>query len=185
MIPLLYIVAALVGLFSLFWMITYNGFVLRRNRAKNAYSSIDIQLKKRWELIPNLVETAKGYAKHEKALFERITQARQQAMSLNEANAERFDNEAIMTQNLPRLVALSEAYPELKADKHFVNLQRNLTEIESQISAARRSYNAAVEELNISVKSFPSSIVANTHKIEEMFFFSIDKAEKAAVQLRV
>jgi LemA protein len=151
----------LLGVPVLIFIVIYNGHVNRRNAVDYAYSSIDVQLKKRWDLIPNLVRAVKGYAKHEQELFETVTQARSQAKNIHDDSRDRFDGERQLDQQLPQLIAVAEAYPELKADKQFLNLQRNLTEIEAQIAAARRAYNAAVMNYNNGVDMFPSSIVAN------------------------
>ncbi len=150
-----------VGLPLLALILMYNGHVNRRNAVDYAYASIDVQLKKRWDLIPNLVNTVKGYAQHERELFENVINARRQAREKHDASFERFEGERTIDNQLPRLLAVAESYPDLKADKQFLNLQRNLTEVESQISAARRAYNAAVMDYNNGVDMFPCSIVAS------------------------
>ena len=156
------IILGLVVLFPLLvFIFIYNGHVNRRNAVDYAYASIDVQLKKRWDLIPNLVNTVKGYAKHEQELMESIIRARQQARECHDDSFDRFEGERHIDQDLPRLIAVAEDYPELKADKQFLNLQRNLTEVEAQIAAARRAYNASVMNYNNGVDMFPSSIVAN------------------------
>ncbi|MFC5051618.1 LemA family protein [Rubritalea spongiae] len=154
----------------------YNGHVSRRNAVDYAFSSIDVQLKKRWDLILRLVETAKGYAKHEKEMFERVTVARTLAQTAH--GAERFRREGEVSQELPNLIALAESYPELKADAQFINLQHNLTEIESQISAARRAYNAAITEYNDGVHMFPSSLVAGMFGFKKREWFQIEASEE-------
>lgn len=154
----------------------YNGHVSRRNAVDYAFSSIDVQLKKRWDLIPRLVETAKGYAKHEKELFTRVSEARNLAKSAT--GDERFRREGEVSQELPRLMALAESYPELKADSQFLNLQRNLTEIESQISASRRAYNAAITDYNDGVQMFPSSVVAGMFGFKKREWFQIEEVER-------
>ncbi|MGJ8673199.1 LemA family protein [Rubritalea sp.] len=167
--------AALFILPLLALIVMYNGHVSRRNAVEYAFSSIDVQLKKRWDLIPRLVETAKGYAKHEKEVFERVIEARAQAQSAR--GDERFRREGEVSQELPRLIALGERYPELKSDAQFLNLQRNLTEIESQISAARRAYNAAITEYNDGVQMFPSSLVAGMFGFKRREWFQIEASE--------
>ncbi len=151
----------LVGFPLLILAFIYNGHINRRNAVDYAFASIDVQLKKRWDLIPNLVNTVKGFAKHEKDLLENIVHARQQALDRHDGSHERFEGERLIDQDLPRLIAVAESYPELKSDKQFLNLQRNLTEVEAQIAAARRAYNAAVMNYNNGVDMFPSSIVAS------------------------
>jgi len=151
----------LVGFPLLILAFIYNGHINRRNAVDYAFASIDVQLKKRWDLIPNLVNTVKGFAKHEKDLLENIVRARQQARDRHDDSHARFEGERLIDQDLPQLLAVAESYPELKSDKQFLNLQRNLTEVEAQIAAARRAYNAAVMNYNNGVDMFPSSIVAS------------------------
>ncbi|MEO1856183.1 MAG: LemA family protein [Rubritalea sp.] len=164
-------------------VILYNGHVSRRNAADYAFSSIDVQLKKRWDLIPGLVETVKGYAKHEKELFVRVTEARKQAQAAQ--GDERFRREGEVSQGLPQIMALAEGYPELKADRQFLSLQRNLTEVESQISAARRAYNAAITEYNDGVQMFPSSIVAGVFGFKKREWFQIESVERKVTNVSV
>lgn len=163
----------------------YNGHVNRRNAVDYAYASIDVQLKKRWDLIPNLVNTVKGYAKHEKELLENITRARQQAQERHDDSLERFEGERHIDNELPRLIAVAEAYPELKSDKNFLHLQRNLTEIESQIAAARRAYNAAVMDYNNGVDMFPSSIVASVFGFTRRQHFETSTSERSNRTLNI
>lgn len=157
-------------------IVMFNGHVSRRNAVEYAFSSIDVQLKKRWDLIPGLVETARGYAKHEREVFERVVQARAQAQASE--GEERFRWESSVAQELPKLIALRESYPELKSDAHFLHLQRNLTEIESQISAARRAYNAAITDYNDGVQMFPSSVVAGMFGFKKRAWFQIEASEQ-------
>ncbi|BDS05302.1 membrane protein [Oceaniferula spumae] len=173
------------GFALLVLVIIYNGHVNRRNAVDYAYSSIDVQLKKRWDLVPNLVNTVKSYANHERALFEEITTARQQARSVHDASAERFDHERELDDKLPRLIAVAESYPEIKADKQFLNLQRNLTEIEAQIAAARRAYNASVMDYNNGVDMFPSSIVAGMFGFSRRQHFEVSDGERVPQQVHV
>ena len=152
----------------------YNGLVSKRNMAKNAFSSIDVMLKRRHDLIPNLVEVVKGYAAHEKEMFESVTKLRNQALNPSAPIADRFEAEKQLTPQLGRLIAVAESYPELKANEQFMNLQRNLTESEEQIAASRRAYNAAVLQLNNAVDTFPSNIFAKQFGIERQEFYSFD-----------
>jgi len=165
--------------------LVYNGFISRRNQMRNAFSSIDVQLKKRWNLIPNLVETVKGYAAHEKELFESVVAARDGARSQSAESGARFTEEEKLSSSVGRLMAVAEGYPELRSGEHFLNLQRNLTEIESQISAARRTYNAAVQEWNNGVESFPTSVLAGFWKFERADWFEARSEEREGVDVRV
>ncbi|MGJ8677829.1 MAG: LemA family protein [Akkermansiaceae bacterium] len=166
-------------------VIIYNGHVNRRNKVDYAFSSIDVQLKKRWELIPNLVNTVKGYASHEKALFEEIVLARQNTKNSQAQPEKRFEGERTIDQRLPQLLAIAESYPELKADSQFLNLQRNLTEVESQIAAARRAYNASVMDYNNGIDMFPSSIIANLFKFTRRPHFEALSNERVAKQITI
>ncbi len=163
----------------------YNGHINRRNAVDYSYSSIDVQLKKRWDLVPNLVNSVKGYAKHESELFKNITTARNQAKNLRDASARRFDGERGLDTNLPRLFAVAEAYPEIKADMQFLNLQRNLTEIEAQISAARRAYNASVMNYNNGVDMFPSSIIASIFGFKRRQHFETGTSERESKAINI
>jgi len=178
-------IGCLAGLALLVLVFMYNGHINRRNAVDYAYASIDVQLKKRWDLVPNLVGTVKGYAKHERELFENITTARNQAQSVHDASSQRFDNERRLDSHLPRLIAVAESYPEIKADKQFLNLQRNLTEIEAQIAAARRAYNASVMNYNNGVDMFPSSIVAAMFGFSRRQHFETGAREREAQQINV
>jgi len=156
----------------------YNGFVRLTNRAKEAWSDIDVQLRRRYDLIPNLVETVKGYAAHEKAVFENVTKARTSAISAQQsgdpqkvAEAEKF-----LAGTLKTLFAVAENYPDLKASANFMELQRELRDTEDKIQAARRFYNGNVRDLNIKIESFPANIVANLFKFIKMNFFEIEEA---------
>jgi len=173
----------IVGIPLLVFIIIYNGHINRRNAVNYAYASIDVQLKKRWDLVPNLVNTVKGYAKHEKELFENVVRARQQAKAMHDDSPDRFDEERHLDEQLPRLIAVAEGYPELKADRQFLNLQRNLTEIEAQIAAARRAYNAAVMNYNNGVDMFPSSIVASLFGFTRRQHFETASQERRAQTL--
>ncbi|MFC4993436.1 LemA family protein [Rubritalea tangerina] len=164
-------------------VILYNGHVSRRNAVDYAFSSIDVQLKKRWDLIPRLVESVKGYARHEKEVLERVVEARKSAKGAS--MEERFRYESEVSSELPRILALAESYPELKADKQFMNLQRNLTEVESQIAAARRAYNAAITDYNDGVQMFPSSIVAAMFGFKKREWFQIDSEESGVRDVRL
>jgi LemA protein len=173
---LLGVVAAIV----LFAISLYNRLVRLRNGSESAWSDIDVQLKRRWELIPNLVETVKGYARHEQATFEKVTAARSQAM-LAKTPAEHGAAEAGLTGALRSLVAVAEAYPELRANENFLGLQRELSGLEDAIQNARRYYNAIVRDLNTAIESFPGNLLAGPFGFGKREYFELDStAERAA-----
>jgi LemA protein len=150
---------------------------------RNAFSTIDVMLKKRHDLIPNLVETVKGFAAHEKDTFERVIALRNQATAPGISEAERLKVEGRIGEGVGRLLAIGESYPELKSSDQFLNLQRNLTEIEEQISAARRSYNGAVLGINNAVESFPSNIIAAKFGFTRHDFFEGDESSRQSVSV--
>ena len=164
------------------WM--YNNFVTLTNRVKEAWSDIDVQLKRRYDLIPNLVETVKGYAAHESGTFEKVTEMRTRAMGATDPT-QKAEAENMLSGALKSLFAVSENYPDLKANQNFVELQRELTDTENKIQAARRFYNSVVQELNTGVQSFPANLVANTFKFTEKDFFQLDdEAAKEPVKVQ-
>lgn len=177
------IIAAVIVLWLVF---AYNGFIKRRNRAKEAWSDIDVQLKRRYNLIPNLIETVKGYAKHEKRVLEEVTKARTKAMSAESEgkmkNVEKAEN--MLAGALKTLFAVAESYPDLKANANFLDLQRELADTENKIQAARRFYNSNVRDLNILIESFPYNIVANLFRFKQKEFFEL-KEEKAKKPTKV
>lgn len=175
----------LVLVFAIFVAATYNGLVSKRNMVRNAFSTIDVMLKKRHELIPNLVETVKGFAAHESETFERVISLRNQAMSPGTSEAERLRAEGQIGPSIGRILAIAESYPDLKSSDQFLNLQRNLSEIEEQISAARRAYNAAVLGINNAVESFPSNLIASRFGFEKHDFFESDEDERKAVNVKI
>lgn len=169
----------------LLWVIgIYNGLVTLKNRVDEAWSDIDVQLKRRYDLIPNLVETVKGYATHEKEVFEKVTLARTQAMGAQNP-AQKAEAENFLSGTLKSLFAVSEAYPELKANQNFLELQRELTDTEDKIQAARRFYNGNVRDFNIKIEVFPDVMVANMLGYKKREFFEIaNAAEKEPVQVK-
>jgi LemA protein len=175
----IYIVIAVIALIVIYFIASYNGFVTLINRAKEAWSDIDIQLKRRYDLIPNLVNTVKGYAAHESTAFEKVSEARSKAMqagSLSEKSAA----EGELSGTLKSLFAISEAYPELKANTNFLDLQNELSDTENKIQSARRFYNGNVRDLNTSIQSFPSNIIAGMFHFSPMEFFQLSESEQAA-----
>ena len=154
---------------------TYNRLVTLRNRTKEAWSDIDVQLKRRYDLIPNLVETVKGYAAHERELFEKVTQARAAAMGAQTVK-EKGEAENMLSSTLKSLFAISENYPDLKASTNFLELQRELTDTEDKIQASRRFYNGNVRDLNTQIEIFPANIVAKMFNFHKMEFFELAEA---------
>ena len=168
---------------ALYAVSAYNKLVTLRNSGENAWSDIDVHLKRRYELIPNLVETVKGYAEHEQGTFEKVTQARSQAMQAT-TPGEKGAAEGNLTQVLKSLFAVAEAYPELKANENFLSLQEELSSLEDAIQNARRYYNAVVRDLNTACDVFPSNIVANLFSIGKKEYFELEaEAERAAPQV--
>jgi LemA protein len=166
------------------WLIgIFNRLVTLRNRAKEAWADIDVQLKRRHDLIPNLVETVKGYASHEKEVFEKVTEARAKAISA-QGLAEKGQAENMLSGALKSLFAVAESYPELKASQNFLELQRELTDTEDKIQAARRFYNGNVRDLNIQIETFPTNLIAGAFGFQKMEFFEIGEAEKEPVSVK-
>lgn len=177
----IYILIAVLALI-LFWFIaTYNGFIKLINRAKEAWADIDVQLKRRYDLIPNLVNTVKGYATHESATFEKVTSARAAAIGAQNIH-DKGEAENMLSGALKSLFAVSEAYPDLKANTNFLELQRELSDTENKIQAARRFYNGNVRDLNTKIESIPSNIIAGMFSFAKMEFFELEAGEEAARQ---
>jgi LemA protein len=177
------VILVIVALLVIALITLYNRFVRFRNRVDNAWAQIEVQLKRRWDLIPNLVETVKGYAAHERGTFEAVVEARNAAVSASGV-ADKAQAENMLTGALRQLFALAEAYPDLKANQNFLQLQNQLAEVEDNIQMARRYYNGAVRNLNISIQSFPDVIVARMLGFREEPFFELEsRAEAAAPQI--
>lgn len=172
---LFYIVLIILGILVVVVIFLYNALVKFRVRAKEAWSDIDVQLKRRYDLIPNLIETVKGYATHERGVFENVTKARSQAMGATGLK-EKAEAENMLTNTLKSLFAVSENYPDLKASTNFLELQRELRDTEDKIQAARRFYNSNVRDLNIKIAIFPSNIIAGIFNFQKMDFFEIEEA---------
>jgi LemA protein len=168
------VIVVLVVIAVLWGIATYNSLVRLRTRAEEGYSDIDVQLKRRHDLIPNLVETVKGYAAHERQTFERVTEARNQAVAAQGPEA-RAQAENQLSGALRQLFAVAEAYPELKASQNFIELQDELTDTEDKIQAARRFYNMTVRDLNIKIQSFPASAIARFGNFEQREFFEVEE----------
>jgi len=180
----LWIVIGIVVVVLLFGIYLFNKIVRLRNEVNTGWSNIDVQLKRRNDLIPNLVEAVKGYAAHEREVFEEVTLARTRGMEASsvesQANAE---NE--LTRGLRQLLAVAESYPELKANQNFLALQEELTATESKIAYSRQFYNDEVLRLNTAIQSFPSNVVANAFGFRTRTFFEIDEPERGPVQVEL
>lgn len=174
----MYIILGILILIVLWLVARYNGFIRLVNRAKEAWADIDVQLKRRYDLIPNLVATVKGYAAHETSAFENVTKARAMAMSAT-APAEKAQAENALAGTLKSLFAISEAYPELKANQNFLALQSELSDTENKIQAARRFYNTNVRDLNTGLESFPGNVIANMFSFNKMEYFELTDGDAA------
>lgn len=173
------IAAIVVGLLVLIVIAIYNGLVRDRNRVDNAWGQVDVQLKRRYDLIPNVVETVKGYASHERQTFERVTQARSAAQAA-EGPAEQAQAENFLTSALRQLFAVAEDYPELRASENFTGLQAELSETENRIAVSRQIYNDTVLTYNNKVQQVPTNVVASMFRFAEREFFDAgDQAEEA------
>lgn len=179
-----YIIIGIIAFISFYFISAYNGLVRYRNRVGESWSDIDVQLKRRHDLIPNLVETVKGYAAHEKTAFENVTKARAAALGA-QTTEEKGKAENMLTGALKSIFAIAEAYPQLKANENFLELQRELSDTENKIQAARRFYNSNVMALNTAIESFPKNIIANAFKFEKKDFFEIEEAaEKELIAVK-
>lgn len=180
-----YIVVGILAVLIVWVIAAYNTFVRLRNRTREALSDIDVQTKRRYDLIPNLVETVKGYMGHEKGVFENVTKARAAAMGAGGTTFEKAKAEDALSNTLKTLFAVSENYPDLKANANFMELQRELSDTENKIQAARRFYNSVVQDLNTKVQSFPANIIAGMFKFTPEKFFEVgDAAEREPVKVK-
>lgn len=177
----LWITLGVVALIVIFLWATYNSLVTLRIRVDEAWSDITIQLKRRLDLIPNLVDTVKGYAKHESGVFEKVTEARAGVMNAKGVK-ETADAENVLEGTLKSLFAVSEAYPDLKANQNFAELQQELVDTEDKIQGARRFYNSGVSSLNTKIQMFPNNIVAGMLGFKSREFFDVDESERAAAE---
>lgn len=181
LIPIIIVVVlVIIGL----WLAgTYNKLVRKRNNAKEGFSTMDVYLKKRFDMIPNLVETVKGYATHEKETLEAVMKARSQVASAGTID-QKVENENMLTGALGRLFAVAENYPDLKANQNFLNLQDQLKSVEQDIANSRKFYNGTVKDLNNSIEQFPSNIVAGLFHFEKMPMFEINEESRQNVQVK-
>lgn len=178
-----YVIAGLVVIFILWLVAVYNGLITQKNRTSEAWSDIDVQLKRRYDLIPNLIETVKGYAKHERELFTQVTKQRTEAMGAKSLG-ERAEKENALSQTLKSIFAVAENYPDLKASQNFLNLQEELTDTEDKIEAARRFYNGNVRDFNIKIQVFPNNIFAGKLGFKEFQLFEAGAGEKEPVKVK-
>ena len=177
-----WIILALIVAAVLYAIYVYNRLVSTRQMSEEGWSGIDVQLKRRADLVPNLIETVKGYAAHERGVFDEVTQLRARAQSVPPGDVEaRAKAEAALSLGLGRLLAVAENYPELKASANFLQLQQDLASLESEIQMARRYYNGAVRNLNTMVQSFPSNLVANQFGFKTRQYFEIEEPGDRAV----
>jgi len=168
----------IIGLLLLWLWLTYNKLITGRNRTKEAWADIDVPLKRRYDLIPNLIETVKGYATHERELMERVTQARSAAMGATDSGKAEAEN--ILSQTLKSLFAVAENYPDLKANQNFLRLQDELADTENKIQAARRFYNGNVRDFNTSLQVFPTNMIASWFHFTSLDFFQLNADEASA-----
>lgn len=179
-VGLILLIAAVI---ILAWLIAvYNGLIRLKNRVDEAWSDIDVQTKRRYDLIPNLVNTVKGYATHERELFEKVTEARARAMGAGTAQ-DKAQAENMLSNTLKSLFAVAEAYPDLKANQNFLELQRELTDTEDKIQAARRFYNGNVRDFNIKIQIFPNNLIAGMLNFSKREFFETAEEQKEPVKV--
>ena len=185
MVETIYIIGGIILLilFIIYFLI-YNNFISTINYVKNSWSGIDVQLKKRCDLVPNLISAVKGYMKHEKNILENITKARTSILNSNGDVKNSSKNNNVLSNGLKSIFAVAENYPDLKASNNFLDLQNKLSELEDQISASRRIYNSNVQILNTKIQSIPTNIIAKIHNFQEYDFFEIDENEKITPKVK-
>lgn len=179
----IWIIVASLALVLIWILLTYNSLIVARNRVREAFSHIDVQLKRRASLIPNLVETVKGYAKHEKEVFEKVTQARSALVGAKNPQEQAVAND-MLTASLKSLFAVAEDYPDLKASDNFKQLQEELSDTETKISASRQFYNTNVLDYNTSLQVFPNSLIANLFHFTSEEFFKATEEQKKEVEVK-
>lgn len=179
---ILYIVLAILVVLLIIVASAFNGFIAKRNQAKEAWADIDVQLKRRYDLIPNLMNTVKGYAAHEASAFEKVSEARAAAMGVGAtaSPAQHAEAENMLSGALKSIFAIAEAYPDLKANQNFLQLQKELGDTEDKIQASRRFYNQTVMALNTAIESFPGNIVAGMFGFKNMDLFELSESDSAA-----
>ena len=181
---ILYVILGIIAVVILWLIFAYNRFVVYGVRIKEAWSDIDVQLKRRYDLIPNLVETVKGYMAHERQVFEKVTEARTQAMGA-QSKDEKLGAENALSSTLKTLFAVSENYPDLKANANFLDLQRELADTENKVQAARRFYNGNVLDYNTKIDTFPTNLIATAFGFKKEEFFGLEsEAEREPVAVK-
>ncbi len=180
---ILTIIYIILAVFILWFIFTYNGFIRRKMRVKEALADIEVQLKRRYDLIPNLIETVKGYMQHERNVFENVTLARTKALEAKTLK-ERAEAENYLSETLKTLFAVSENYPDLKANANFLDLQREIADTENKIQAARRFYNSTVLDFNTKLEVFPSNLIGKIFNFQPFEFFEIKEEEKEVVKVK-
>ena len=181
---MIYIIIGIIVLIIIYVLVEYNGFIKINNRVKEAFSTMDVYLKKRWDLIPNLVEVVKGYAKHESGVLEEVTKLRSNTYN-NMSTSDKIATNEELTGALSKIMAVAENYPELKASENFSNLAKELTKVEDDIANARKYYNAVVRKLNTKLEMFPSNIVGNLFGFEQAKMFEAYAEEKNNVKVEL
>jgi len=182
---MMFVILILIAGVAVFFAAEYNRLVTLKNRTDESWSDIDVQLKRRYDLIPNLVSTVKGYAAHESGVFEKVTEARTRAMSADGAPHDRIDAENALSGTLKSLFAVAESYPDLKANQNFIELQKELSDTENKIQSARRFYNANVRDMNTRVESFPTNVMASMFGFGTREFFELEEeAAKNPVEVK-
>ncbi|MDB4335059.1 LemA family protein [bacterium] len=179
------VILIVVGVLVLLWIIgMYNGLIRRKNEVDNAFGGMDVQLKKRYDLIPNIVATVKQFANHEKELLEKVTEMRARATSGTLSNDEKVTLDNQISAGMKSIMVSVENYPDLKSNENFMNLQRTMNEVESQISAARRAYNATITDYNNGIEVFPKSIIAGMMNLKRKEVFVIPEVERENVNVK-
>jgi LemA protein len=176
-------ILVLVVVIVLWGVLLFNGLIKLRNRVEEAWSDIDVQLKRRYDLIPNLIETVKGYAKHEKEVLESVTEARTRAMGASDTK-DQVEAENMLSDTLKSLFAVSENYPDLKANQNFLELQKELSDTENKIQASRRFYNGNVRDFNTKIQTFPNNMIAGTLSFSQKEFFEAEEGEKENIKVK-
>jgi LemA protein len=173
----------LIGLIVVWVIVLFNGLIKLKNRVEEAWSDIDVQLKRRYDLIPNLIETVKGFAKQEREVLESVTEARTRAMGAQDTK-DQVEAENMLSDTLKSLFAVSENYPDLKSNENFLELQRELSDTENKIQASRRFYNGNVRDFNTKIQTFPNNMIAGTLQFNEKEFFEAGEEEKKNIDVK-
>ncbi|MFA5124891.1 MAG: LemA family protein [Patescibacteria group bacterium] len=184
LLNILWIVLIVIAVAVIAVVLLYNGLIRANNRAKEAWSDIDVQLKRRYDLIPNLIETVKGYAAHEQATLQKVIEARNTAMASGDGLAAKAKAEGELSNTLKSIFALAESYPDLKANQNFLKLQEELSDTENKIQAARRFYNGNVRDFNTKIEVFPNNLINQLLKFKKYDFFEAGEAEKQNVEVK-